>query len=242
MAKTSGLAVRCYLDGHDISGDVSAISNINATQEMLDVPNLSKEAMERLAGREDGNIAINTWFNPDTSHAAILDAGKLPAGDRVVLVPMGAAIGDQAAMLVTKGENYNVTRAPGSAIAAVSSFQANGVGVEFGEMLTATKRTDASAANGSSIDGGAQTTDGGVGYVQVFSLGSGSVTPVIQDSADDTSFAAITGLTFTERATAAVPVGERLATAAGATIRRYVRFSTTGTFTNAVVVCGFKRN
>ena len=57
-------------------------------------------------------------------------------------------------------------------------------------------------------------------------------TVTIQDSADNVTFADVTGLTFTQITTA--PTSERLATASGATVRRYLRAvtSTTGGFTS----------
>ncbi len=61
----------------------------------------------------------------------------------------------------------------------------------------------------------------------------------IQDSADNVSFADVTGLTFTQ--VTAAPTAERIATTSGATIRRYLRAVTvtTGGFSSltfAVVV------
>lgn len=241
MAKTSGLQTRLYVGGNDISGDVSAISTLHDGQNLQDVTGLDKEAIERLPLLLDGNVSINGWFNSAANriHAALLSSGKVPTADVVVLIPLQTSVDGVCAMLVAKQASYNVDRAADGSLAVSSEFQANGYGIEWGDMLTAGKRTDASAATGTSIDGGAQSTAGAVAVAHVFSLGSGSVTPVVQDSSDDSSFAAITGLTFDEVDTP--PYAERLATSATATIKRYVRFDTTGTFTAAVVACGFKR-
>lgn len=241
MAKTSGLSVRLYAGGYDISGDVSAISSIAATQNLLEVTGLTSSAIERIAGLADGAISINGWFNASASqiHAALLSSGKVPTTDVVVLVPLGTSIGDPCAFMNAKEAAYNLNRGADGSLAVSSEFSGNGYGAEWGVNLTAAKQTDASAANSTSVDGAASSTGGGSAVVEVFSLASGTVTPVVQDSADNSSFSTI--LTFTARGTSDVPVAERKQTAAGATVRRYTRFATTGTFTNAVVACGFRR-
>jgi hypothetical protein len=79
------------------------------------------------------------------------------------------------------------------------------------------------------------TNYGAAAYLQVFSVASGTVTPKIQHSADNgvaDTWADVTGLTFTN---ATARTSERLQAATTATIKRYVRFTTTNTFTNAVL-------
>lgn len=249
MSKISGLGVRLYSHGYDLSGNANAIGGINQSQELQDVTTLQDSAAARQAGRVDGSIAVNAWFDasdlvtPDKlgELQALTASGALRTTDIAVMVPMGTAVGDPAAMLVAKTSKHDVHRAPGNATAAAFEYQANDYGLEWGQMLTPGKTTHASAANGASVDGGAATTAGASAQQQVFSVATGTVNGGIQDSADDVSFAAVTGLSFAGVATAGAPTGERVATAAGATIRRYVRFASSGTFTNAVLVAAFRR-
>lgn len=253
MAKISGLSTRIFTQGFDLSGDVSAIQTIEASQQPLEVPTLDSQAMKRIGGVLDGKISASAWFDPgtlpldafpptaDSEHApyAWTAAASLPSTDRLVMVPLGVAIGDSVAMLNAKQATFNVARAPGSAISATADFQANDYGLEWGVMLTAGKQTDASAANSTSIDGlAASASLGASAQCQVFSVATGTVVPVAQDSADDAAFAAITGLTFTGVATAGAPTAERLETSATLQIRRYRRCASTGTFTNAVIAMG----
>lgn len=79
------------------------------------------------------------------------------------------------------------------------------------------------------------TNFGATGALHLFSLASGTVTGKFQDSADNSSFADLASLSFTATGTGAVPVGYLLETAATAIIRRYTRFITSGTFSNAVL-------
>lgn len=247
MAKISGRGVKLYAGGFDISGDASALQGINQSQAMLEVPNFDKDAMERIGGLLDGAIQVAGWFNasdletPDNAGQlqSLIASGKLRTADVPVMVPMGTALGDPVAMLIAKVAKHDVNRQPGNAVAATWDYQCNDFGIEWGVMLTAGKRTDAAATNGTSIDAGAASGSlGASAQCQVFSVASGTVEPVAQDSADDSSFAAITGLEFTGVGTSDFPTAERLETSATLQIRRYRRAATTGTFTDAVIAMG----
>lgn len=85
-----------------------------------------------------------------------------------------------------------------------------------------------------------QSAFGAQAYLQVTSFAGTSVTVAVQDSADNASFAAVTGLSFT--AVVAAPNTQRLATANNATIRRYLRVVTTGTFNPATFAVALNRN
>lgn len=243
MSKSTGLSTRLYVNGYDLSGDVSAINSIADSQALQDVTGLDDAAIGRLALVADGAVSINGWFNASAlqEHAGLLVSGKVPTGDRGVLIPLEITLGGACFYIVSKESSYSINRGADGSLAIASEFASNGFGIEWGKLLTAPKTTAVSSTNGASVDDAAATTAGATAIVQVFSLASGTVIPVIEDSANDSTFAAITGLTFTGVGTAGVPSSERLATAATATIRRYVRLALTGTFTTAVVACGFKR-
>lgn len=85
-----------------------------------------------------------------------------------------------------------------------------------------------------------QTAFGAQAYLQVTQFAGTSVTVAVQDSADNASFTAVTGLTFT--AVTAAPAFQRLATANSATVRRYLRVATSGTFSSATFAVALNRN
>ena len=85
-----------------------------------------------------------------------------------------------------------------------------------------------------------QSAFGAQAYLQVTSFTGTSVTVTVKDSADNSSFTAVTGLTFP--AATAAPNTQRLATAATATIRRYLQVDTTGTFSSATFAVVLNRN
>ncbi len=241
MAKTSGLNVRCYVAGFDISGDANALDNFGYNDQLQDITDLTLLATARQKDRTSAQITVNSFFNDatDRSHDALLVSGAIPTTDRNLLVALGSAIGDSGLMMVTKQASYNTGNPVGEAITTVAEFQSNDFGAQFGLMLTAHDDTHSSATQNASIDNAASSATGAVAMLQLFDLDSGTVTFVVQDSADDISFLAVTGLTFTA---ATARTSERLETASGATIRRHLRIASTGTFTNADFACAVKRD
>ena len=97
MAKTSGLNVRCYVGGRDISGDANALDQLGYSVELQDITGLEDSAMRRQKGRTDGSVTINGWFDnaTDKAHDALLSSGSLPSADVHVLIPLGVALGEQ---------------------------------------------------------------------------------------------------------------------------------------------------
>jgi len=242
MAKVNGLNVRLYVEGYDLSGDANALSGMGYTNELLDVTTLDVEAKKRIVGIADAEISVDAWFDAasNRSHAVwTSNSGKQPTADQDVLVPMGAAVGDPCVGLVSKQGTYTTTRSPGSAISANATYTtSDGSGLEFGVMLTAHDDTHSSAGSGTVVDGGAATSNGGAAYLQIFSLASGSVTVSVQESTS--SGGSYTNIVnFSTVAAAAAPTSERLVMTG--TVARYLKVTTTGTFSNAKIAVGFTR-
>lgn len=230
MAKQSGLSDNIYVQGYDLSGDVGAVTAIRQPSTLLDVTGINKSAHERLYGVGDGEISFNSFFNDAAlaEHVAL----KVPRQDVIVTYFRGTVLGGQTANLDAKQVNYDWVRgADGSLIATIQALGARGWGLEWGQSLTAGKRTDTVATAPAS---GADFTDvstafGMAAYLEVFSFTGTSATMTIQDSADNAAFAAITGLSAF---TAVTALGaQRIETDTLArTIRRYMKVNTTGTF------------
>ena len=228
MAKKSGLGQQLFVHGYDLSGDVAAISNASSPRGVLDVTPINASAYERVLGLSDGNLAVTSWFNDATEqeHAAF---SELPTTDRIVTWTFGATRGDVAACLVAKQINYDGTRGSDGGLSfSVDTQAASGVSLDWGNTLTTGKETHSAAAVSGSRDDGATTGYGLVGILQTVDVDSGTATVSIQQSSDNVTFATI--LSFVAVAAAAAPTAQRL-TLSGA-ILRYLRVSTSGTFSN----------
>jgi hypothetical protein len=245
MAKQSGLGDRLLVAGYDLSGDTGAIERIAGGPALQEVPGINVSAMERIGLLRDGSIAWTAWFNKatDQAHSVLAD---LPTTDVHVMYLRGTALGNPAAACIGKQINYDPQRGEDGSLTIGVEVLANAYGTEWGQQLTAGLRTDTAATNGSSVDGGtsmdagASSSFGLQAYLQVTAFSGTSVTVTVQDSADNSSFSAVTGAAFT--AVSAARNTQRIATATNQTVRRYLRIATTGTFSNAEFAVMVVRN
>lgn len=244
MAKQSGLGDALIVGGNVISGDINAIGKISGGPAAELFTGIDKFAVERQGMLKDGAIDFTAFYNDTLSTGAHAVLKPLPYTDTLVTYLRGSTvIGGQSACLMAKQVNYDATRAANGALTFAVSSTGNGYGLEWGVQLTPGVRTDTTATNGASFDYGSVSTAFGMqAYLQISSVVGTSVTVIIQDSADNTTFANITGLSFNAVAPGGAPGFQRLATANNATIRRYLRVITTGTFTSAVFQVTAQRN
>jgi hypothetical protein len=239
MTKANGLGDNAYVNGVDLSGDTQMLNRIAGGNSPLITTDITQSAQARLGGLRDGGIDWTSYFDK-AAGASHLTLRALPYTDVLVTYCRGTAIGNAVASCWAKQIGYDPQRGQDGSFLFNVTTVANAYGLEWGQQLTAGKKTDTVATNGTAIDfGSVSSLFGGQAYLQVFSLTGTSVTVKVQDSADNVTFADVTGLAFT----AATAAGsQRLATANTATIRRYVRAISTGTFSNAVFAVQFTRN
>lgn len=233
MAKETGLGDRLFVDGIDLSGNIQSVGNISGGPMALDMTDITQSAYERRGGLRTGNMDLTTFFDDATSAAHPTLKG-LPTTDRIVTYLHGQTIGKPGACLVAKQIGYDPTRDQAGNLTLATNATSNGYGLEWGEQLTAGKRTDSGAANGTSLDYTAtpgQTAFGAQLYVHLFAFTGTSVTIKVQDSPDNSTWADLPGAT----SGALTAVGAiRAVTGSTETVDRYLRVVTTGTFSNAV--------
>lgn len=241
MAKQSGLGDAFYVSGHDLSGDIGSLGNVGGGPTPLEVTSIDKSAIERIGGIRDGRMEYSPWFNPAAGRAHEVLAA-LPTGHVLQTYCRGTALGAPAACLIAKQLNHDGTRANDGALTFSGQGQAAaGIALEWGRLGTAGVRADTTATNGASIDDGAATEFGLSAYLHVMAFTGTSATVTLQTSSDDGGGDAWADLpdggftTVTE-----APGWQRIETAHDATVERYLRVVTTGTFTVldfAVVIC-----
>jgi hypothetical protein len=230
MAKKSGLGQQIFVHGYDLSGDVAAIDGAGSPRNLLEITAINASATERLVGLSDGNISVSSWFNDATEqeHAALKG---LPTTDRIVTWAFGATRGDVAACLVAKQLNYDASRGTDGSLSFSVDTQADGISLDWCNTLTTGKETHSSAGSSTSRDDGAGTTAGMVAYLEITDCDSGTPTVTIQESSDNgSSDAWVNVMVFSTVGYASAPTAERI-TSSG-TVERYLRVTTTGTFSN----------
>jgi hypothetical protein len=239
MAKQSGMGGNFYVAGRNLTGDVGSLSRVGGGPATIDVTSIDKFAMERLGGLRDGAMEYTAFFNPAVSgtHAYL---ATLPRTDVALTYTIGTTLGNPAAAMIGKQVNYDPTHNQDGSLTFGVQAVANAYGLEWGRQLTAGLRTDTTATNGVSIDTTASVSFGWQAYLQVTAITGTSVTVSIEDSANDSAWTALSGASFT----AATDVTfQRIASATPtATVRRYLRAVTTGTFNPATFSVVFVKN
>jgi hypothetical protein len=232
MAKESGLGDNFYIGGYNISNDVGSLGSISAPMGVHEMPGIDVLAMERVGGLRSGHIEFTSYLN--TSAGQAHEALKsLPLTNRIATYARGTTLGAPAYVLQGKQLNYDWTRAADGALTENVTLESDQYGGEWGIQLTAGVRTDTTATSpATGVDTTASLSFGIQAYLQVFSFTGTSVTITVQDSADNSSFANISGLSaFT--VVSAAPATERIASSNTTTVRRYLRVITAGTFSSA---------
>lgn len=234
MAKRSGLGQNCYCDGYNISGDVTAWE-LSMENELLETTGIDKSAYERIIGLRGGTMNVTSWFNDATGQQ--LDAFKVPvaAAGKMVTVTTSTTLGDPAVAMVGQAGSFAGNRGDdGSFTFEAESSVSNGYPIEWGLQGTAGVRTDTSATAGTAIDYGAgvgTTNFGLAAYLQVFSFTGTSCTVKLQESSDNSgdAYADVTGGSFTA---ATGRTTQRIQTATNLAVERYLKVTTTGTFSS----------
>lgn len=238
MAKSSGLGSRLLVDGYNFSNDVGSVSQISIPVGQQMVTGLDKDAVERINLLRDASMTYEPFFNPAVGgiHDVLAD---LPTTNRVVTFIHTNAANGAAFSMVGKQVNYDGNRAADGSLTFATNQVGNAYGGEWGELLSDGIVTSTGAGNLASRDDGAATDYGLQAYLHVLDFTGTSVTVTIQDSADNSSFSAVTGGAFT----AASAVGaQRIATANDLTVARYLRVALSGTYSNAVLAVNVVRN
>jgi hypothetical protein len=236
VAKQSGLGDRLYVGAYDLSGNIGSIQRIAGGPAALDLTDITQSGYGRVGGLRTGALEFSSWFNPAAgqSHPRL---ASLPTTDVIATYGRGTTLGNPAASCVAKQIGYDGTRAADGSLSFAVSAQSNAYGIEWGTQLTAGLRTDTAATNGTGVDGAASSAFGAQFYLHLTAFTGTSVVVSIEDSADNVTFAALSGAAFTS--TAAI-TSERIAVTG--TVRRYLRVVTTGTITSTTFFVNGVRN
>lgn len=236
--KTSGLGDAFFVDGFDLSGDTQQLGRVGGGPAVIDQTDITQGAHARIGTLLGGEINWTSYFDKGVGQAHAALSGITTADRIVTYAHQPNAIGSSAASHVCKQIGYDPNRGNDASLTVGVASQSTGFPLEWGQALTVGIRTDTTATLGTGLDFGAVSTLFGLqAYLHVFAVTGTSVTVKLQDSADNATFADITGAVFV----AATTAGAQRLKYTG-TVRRYVRATTTGTFTNAQFFCHFVRN
>jgi hypothetical protein len=239
VSKQSGLGDQLFAGGYDIGGDINAISNLSTPRETLPATGITVFAQERMFGKRDGQAEFTSYWNVDSDR--VFDAlSPLPRTNVHVMYCRGETIGNEAFCIVGKQVDYNPSRGDDGSLLSTTSVPSAIYGADWSRQLTAGKDTHASGASTTTLDTLASVSFGFQAYLQVFSIGSGTAEVTIQDSANGTDWLTLSGGEFTD---VTARTTERIqSSSATAAVRRYLRVTTSGTFTDLVFAVAINKN
>lgn len=243
MAKTTGMGHNLYFSGIDISNDICVFDEIGGGNEPQNMTGIDKFAYERMGGLRDGRMKGQSYLNTTVLVSAHAALAPQPTTDIQTQYWCGTTQGVPVACMQGKQLGYDGKRGEDGSMKFDFETLGNGWSLEWGDGLTAGKRSDTVATNGTGLDYGAavgSTLFGAQAYFQCFSFTGTLAAITVQDSTDNVSFAAIPQLAF---AAASAPGNSRVQTTSRTEqIDRYVRVITSGTFSQITFAVAFVRN
>ena len=146
----------------------------------------------------------------------------------------GDTAGNKVVLLNSKILNYTIDSSVADAVGVSASFTGDNFG--NGKSLYALTNTSATA-NTTAVDFGASSSLGGQAFLHCTAHSSANISVKIQSSADNSSFADVSGFSFTA---ITGTTSERIATTN--TVNRYVRIVITVTSGSATFSVGYAHN
>lgn len=238
---------RFYMDGYDFSGYSRQFGPLSWTFATDEQAALTDNVKNSLLGHATITPTVLNAFLDNTATSGLHVIANAANAARTVMIPIGIraepAAGDPVFCGIYEQTDYMMEG--GETVFATINFgnwdAANRISYQkpWGRLLHAKgAETGANSATGG-VDNGAASTAGGYFVYQVFS-GNGTATLSVDDSADDSSYSALSGATSGSIDCSSVKYGI-VALGTTATVKRYLRWqlalgtATTVTFATAFV-------
>ena len=234
MAKTGGFLAEIYVNGYDLTEFLNAASP-SKTAEVYDVTTFRKQWMEFIAGRTSGNFNIAGFYIGDDGYVGEILYNALAVKPSIWSVMMQ---GDGQAKLgygFPAIETQITITMPTNGVVTISG---SGVASSSVDLIVVLHPLGAETApeDGTAVDNGASTNNGGTGYVHVTDFDGTDATIKIKKSTDN--------VTYTDLLTFAQVTSEHTAERkeVAGTVPQYLRYNLSGTFNSITLQVGFYRN
>jgi hypothetical protein len=224
MPAAHGRKTRVYINGYDLTGFYRKAES-ELTRDVAEASPFNVDDKVYVAGQKDASISLEGMFDGAVAGIEeVLHTALDQDPTTIVIVPQGDVLGNVAYGMQSLETKFSVDASKEDIVTLANELQST-IGRDR-LLVQHALSSEVATGQAASIDNGAQTTNGGVAYLMVPDItGITNLAVVIEDSADNVSFATIgtfTGVTADRNA-------QRLAIAG--TVRRYTR--TRWTFTGA---------
>lgn len=225
--------------GYRLTAKTRDINPISIAYDELDDGGYGQDH-STMKGKGDSTIGLTGYYDGDTTGGFHNGVKTLADAEVLVSLLMGEnaapALGDITLSLSAEEVSYHVNPMPSDVIAATGSFRGRTIVAEFGNLLADTTAT--SDSNGSSLDNGAGTSNGGTGICHITGVSaSDTIQVTVQHSTDNSSWSDLVVFTIDGSAVAA----ERIEVTG--TVNRYLRaeWDVTGSGVSMQIVVIFAR-
>lgn len=222
MAFTHGKNTTVLLGSVNLSPYLTSV-DMSADLDTADTTTFGATWKTAIAGTVGAKVDFGGFYDPTEASLPTLFLTLLP-GVLTYCPAGGAAIGDPARLVSAYEVAYAESPPVGGAVTVKGSFMATGI-VGIGNILHPLSE-DTNTTTGAERDDASATTTGWTAQLHVISVDGGSWVIKLQDAAVSNTYSDLSGGAF---AAATGATSERLSSASGATLRRYVRYVATRT-------------
>lgn len=213
-----------YCNGIDLAANAIKEYTATADREELDTTTLGSSMRSYVAGFQTGNLnATGVWQYDQTNADEIhnIFSGAMTTGSEAVITATlaTAAVGVDTIMMNAVETSFGIETPLGQLIMVTADFRAT-TGLNFGKWLF-NAEVDTTTTNGTSVDNGSATTNGGLFQVHYQSgAGTEDLTAKIQHSTDNSTWADLGTITLSNLSGFGA---SSLEVAASTTVNRYIR-------------------
>lgn len=216
MAATHGRLTRVYVNGYDLTGFYRKQES-ELTREVAESTVFNLDSKTYVPGVRDASLSLEGLFDGAVDGIEQVLLAALSADPTIVVTcPQGDAQANVAHGFSALETKYAIDSSKDDIVSLANELQSSSGRDRL--LVHHALSTEVATGNGTSIDHGAQTTNGGVAYLHVPDIaGITNLAVTIEDSADNSAFATI--LTFA--GVTADRTAQRVAITG--TVRRYTR-------------------
>ena len=252
MARTHRKYMRVYADGYDLSGQLSSIGPLSNVYDEGPFEGLSEEVIGIQLGHATNEVGNYNGVLDNTDTTGLHGLQSAPGLDRTMMIALGflapPVMGDPVFSGIFPQLDYMPNT--GQVITTVTaSFgpQSQESGMLYtrpwGKLLHALGAETGANSATTNVDNGAATTKGGYLVYQIMDYsGTGDAEISVDDSADGSTFTALSGATSGAIAHTAMPTAGIIQLATTATVRQYLRWQLAlNTLTSVTFALAFVR-
>lgn len=235
LQPTHGSQADVFVNGNVVSQYFTEFT-LGSTRDKAEVSAFKSVFKAYVAGMADATASFNGWFDPNIDVELYTYLTQITAsGNMWMYAAQGAqgsgSFGNVAYSVAGSSTKYEMKSATNAAnsVSAEVQVSASGGAIDRGNVYHGWA-TEAASGNTSSIDfGSASSAKGGVFVVHAFN-DTAALALNLQDSADNSTFANVTGYAISPANTTTAAYRYPAAgTAPTGTVRRYTRITWTGT-------------